>query len=105
MTLWVGAGLNAENDGPVYLLWFVAAMATWYGTSMIFALLALVCSISYRYMDINTGGTLTATVLPWLFWVSLLIMLFHLLMKYSSLITTQGGGGGGFFDGDMGGGD
>ena len=102
---WLGASLNTESVGLVFLLWGFACVATLYGASLMLTILALVCSVSYHYMDINTGGTLTATVLPWLFWVSLLIMLFHLLMKYPALMATHGDGGGGFFDGDVGGGD
>ncbi len=105
MTVWVGASLNSAVDDLVYLLWFVAAVATWYSTSMVFMLLVLTCAVSYRYMAIDSGGVLTASILPWLFWISLVIILLQLFLKYSAFITANGDGGGGFFDGDIGGGD
>ncbi len=107
IALYVGASLDTKIGMFVFLLWLIAFGLAWLGWSLSFSLLSLTSSASYKYMEVESGVLLTSIILPWAFSLSLTIVLFSLLYRYSASLSSRvdssflggywGGGGG---DGD-----
>ena len=89
LAFYVGAALDTKLGVFVFLFWVLAFGLTWMGWSLFFSLLGFVSSASYKYMAVESGVLLTSTILPWVFGISFLIVMFGLVIKYAAQLGSR----------------
>ena len=86
---YIGAGVDTKLGMFVFLFWIVAFSMTWLGWGMLFSILCLISSASYKYTALESSNALTAVVLPWVFGISVSIVIFSIVFKYAAPLGTK----------------
>jgi hypothetical protein len=103
IVFWTGACLDPKLGRYIYLIWAIAFLLTWCGWSILFSILCLIASFSFSCMSLDSSNFIRSSVFPWVFSISLTIIILSLNIKYFSQsgLDKDGGNTGGF-DGDLG---
>jgi len=101
IVFWVGASIDTKLGRFIYLIWIIAFLLTWHGWSIVFSILSFTSSASFKCMSLGSNNFFISTILPWVFGISLIIIILSLNIKYFSKPTHRSGDGYGF-DGDLG---
>jgi len=92
LLFWVGSLFDTRLSEYIYLLWLVAFLLSWFGASLLLSLCLFISTASYYFMDTHSNNTLNASVLPWVFGISLCINMIVLIFKYHSSGRSDSGG-------------
>ncbi len=82
IVFWAGACLDPKLGRYIYLIWAIAFLLTWCGWSILFSILCLSASVSFSCMSLYSSNFIRSSVLPWVFGISLTIIILSLNIKY-----------------------
>jgi len=83
---WLGSSLDSKIANFIYLFWIIAFLLTWFGWSLFYSFMCLIATASYKYMSIESNDYLQSTTLPWLFGISITIVILGLGIKNRHLL-------------------
>jgi len=112
--IYIATALDSSLGWISYFTWVAAFLLLATGWSVLFSILCLLSSVSFKYMSVESTEQLQSLILPWVFGVSFAVIFLILFFKHHSpggitsdtySIEDIDGGSGCDSDGGGGGGD